>query len=624
MNKNVDVEEILNSKSNTAFRRSSGKDVFLFDSQITTAKAIVKELANRTLRTNHVMLVAKMQSGKTGVCNSVVNILTETKLDMILGIDKFMFVSGMNDCGLKDQTFIRLRQQVIKANADNVYVGKHSKRNLSPNKFFILKNSDLLAYDGNVNNTLIFIDEAHYGSNENNVLTKFLEKHGINWKNTNELVKRNIYIVSISATPFDELVSDTVECKKMIELKTTENYVGVSEFLNKDLVYSANKDDVTVEGKIFEYIEDAHQRMVKNNNGVGVIFVRTRNFDVIKNNPFVCGKFDIHEMFSGGTNIEYDLLNETMNNMVIRNEYNKKRPTLNIKDVVDLPIADVKPLIVLIKGAFRAGITIDAKYKDYIYMVYDYSVKSDTTAQALLGRMCGYRDTETCKIENTHFYINKQYADMYSTWEGDFTNRDAIPCNKMKYEWVDNDFVGTDSELGTKSCGNFDIPLSDEEIISIYTNGKGKKNRVEFMEYKITEIFNAHGIQNVSYDYICEVVISGKNNYALSSRQKRFEDFSSESLIFQFRPFKMPKFMEDNNGRDYLTKDDLGKKCISLVLDAEIYENDDTLTIEGNKRLLVYYGEVGQKIRVANRKGMYKAHKDTNVPKDKKTIKKLA
>ena len=89
-------------------------------------------------------------------------------------------------------------------------------------------------------------------------------KHGVDWKNTNELIKRNIYIVSVSATPFDELVSDRIQSKKMVELDTDSTYVGVSNYLNKDVVFNADKDDIQDDGAIFDYIMDADWRMEDN------------------------------------------------------------------------------------------------------------------------------------------------------------------------------------------------------------------------------------------------------------------------------------------------------------------------------------------------------------------------
>ena len=340
-----------------------------------------------------------------------------------------------------------------------------------------------------------------------------------------------------------------------------------------------------------------------NNNENGAIIIRTRHFDVIESNPFVMDNFNLFEMYSSGTKIEYEKLNEYMQEIKEDNKNRSVYKTLGLK-------CKTKPLIVLIKGAFRAGITIDEAYKDIIYMVYDYSVKCDTTAQALLGRMCGYRSNDL-KIANTHFYLNKKFATMYSNWENDFKNRSLIPCDTIKMEWISNGYKGNDVELGSKSCGNFYVNLSDNEIIDLYKKGKKRNSRVSMMAQELPIIFNKHHVE-AKYNYIGECQLSGKNNYAQSSQEKRFNSFSSDSLVFQFRPEKIKEFVNDTK-RTYLTKEDLGKKCVSVVLDAEIYENGGNITIKGNKRLLVYYVEVGQKKMAFSRKKQYKAHKDTKL-----------
>ena len=606
-----DLASILIKKTNSYFRKSDDKNNkgYIFDSQINTARKIVLQLGSNVTRRNHVCVVASMQAGKTGTCNSVINIINTSKLYKTMAIKKYMFITGMNDCGLKEQTYIRLKEQVIGASDDNIYIGKRSKKNLSENKYFVLKNSDLLSYEGNIDNALIFIDESHYGSNEKNILTKFLVKHGIDWKDTNELIKRNIYIVSISATPFDELVSDTVNCKKTIELNTDDNYVGVTEYLKNDLIFDTEKHDITEDGRNFDLIMDAHHRMLDNDED-GAIIIRTRNTETIIENQYVQTHFDVFEMTSSGTKIEYAKFNHMLNVMYENNVSYKKRKEALAKFGVEVESPTTKPLIVIIKGAFRAGITIDSRFKDMIYMVYDSSVKADTTAQALLGRMCGYRSSKD-KITNTYFYINKNHANMYSQWEGDFQNKNLIPCDKCVFEWTDNGYKGDDVIFGSRSCGNFALDLNDNDILDIFTKCKSKRNRNKIVEPIIAELLKKNNY-HITYDYIGEVHTSGKNNYAKSSQEKRFDSFSADSLVFQFRPEKIKKFVEETN-RDYITKDDLGKKCISLVLDATINENGKEITIGGNKRLLVYYVEVGQKRRVFSRKNQYKAHKDTKI-----------
>ena len=37
-----------------------------------------------------------------------------------------MFISGMNDCGLKEQTYKRVIEQIADANVDNTYFGKEA------------------------------------------------------------------------------------------------------------------------------------------------------------------------------------------------------------------------------------------------------------------------------------------------------------------------------------------------------------------------------------------------------------------------------------------------------------------------------------------------------------------
>lgn len=600
----TNLADILMRKNNDFFRKNidPNNNGYIFDNAINTARKIVLQLGGNVLRTNHVMLTAKMQSGKTSVCNAVINIIQKSKLYKDMSINKIMFLSGMNDCGLKEQTYQRLKEQVIGANEDNIYIGKRSKRNLSKNKYFVLKNSDLQDFDDIIDNSLIFIDESHYGSNEKNKLTQFLVKHGIDWKNTNDLIKRNIYIVSISATPFDELVSDTVACKQMIELETSDDYVGVTSFINNDTIFECEHSDVEYDGPIFDYIIDAHDRMIENQE-LGAIFIRTNKFDVIKENPYVTTNFSVFEMCANGSKIEYNRLDEKLNQLIEVNKYYKNALRCGVN-------VATKPLIVLIKGAFRAGITINPTYKDIIYMVYDYSLKADTTAQALLGRMCGYRNDKE-QAKKTYFYLNKKFADMYSAWENDFSNRALIPANKMKWEWCSNGVCGDNVTFGSKSCGNVALKLKDEDILDIYLRTKNKRNTHDIMSSILPNIFEKYNC-HIKYDYIGDVYVRGKNKYSMSSQTKRFNNFTDDSTVCQMRPEKIKQFQIDTN-RNFFTKEDIGKRCISLVLDSIISETNNGIKIEGNKRLLIYYVEVAPKEYVFSRKGQYKPHKDTKL-----------
>ena len=466
----------------------------------------------------------------------------------------------------------------------------------------------MLAFDGTIDNAVIFIDECHYGSGNNNILSKFLYKNGIDWKNSNELIARNIYIVSVSATPFGELISDTQETKQCVELRTDDEYIGVSTYKENGLIHSAHTDN-DVFGDICYRLADSIEQM-RANDEIGVCMVRTRDFENFKNDMFIQYNFEVYEMFSNGSKIEYDKLTNKIFDFKRINDFNKRFRGVKNPFILSQKI-ECKPLLVLIKGAYRAGMTLPSDVKDLVYMVYDYSIKSASTAQALLGRMCGYRAKDT-KLK-THFYINDRAANMYSEWENDFSDRSKIPSDKVMKSWVfDKDELSSDPDitLSSKSCGNFYISLSDKEIEYIFAKCKNKRTCHTNIKRILPKLFEAHNI-DIHYDYVNEAHVQGKNNYAESSQDKRFNAFSEDSLVFGFRPEKMKDFMDKTN-RDYLTNDDFGQRCISVVLDAEI-DKTSGKCIGGNKRLLVYYVEVGAYKIVANQMSMFEPHKCTDV-----------
>lgn len=603
------ISRFLNTISNDAFRKvtDSSSSAYVYDAQIQAAKEVVSELACNKTRSNHVILVAKMQSGKTGTCNTIANIIMSTSLHRQMAIRKVLYITGMNDCGLAFQTYSRVLEQVKDASESNTFDGTKLSKDVENPKYFVLKNSNLKKFEGDINGSLIFIDEAHFGSKERNVLTKFMLSKGIDWKNKNSLIANNVYIVSVSATPFEEIISDTVDCKPMIELRTDESYVGVSEYIQKGLVHSATKDDITT-GAIFQYIQDAYERMEENSEK-GIVIIRTRNFEPFYEEHPIMKKFDIHQMYASGSHIEYDKFNEIMSSMMEKNNHNNRLYYRATRDSrVTAAPTEVKPLLVLIKGAFRAGITLNPKVKDLIYMVYDFSAGADTTAQALLGRMCGYRDLEH-SVFNTHFYLNSTFAQMYADWENDFQNKELVPCSKTKWVWVDNSYEGLETKLGTKPCGNFAINLTAEDVRYIYQTCSVSKQQSRITERIIPTILRKYH-KSIPYDYFIEAYMSGKNRYAKSTQEKRFDAFSEDSLVFQFAPDKMKKFISDT-GRKSLTREDIGKKAIGVVFDITVDVVNGKLILGGNKRLLIYYVEVGQKKRVANHNTQYQVHKDT-------------
>jgi len=607
-----DFQQKVMEASNDCFRNGDANDVrYIFDEQINAAKEIVCSFLDMTTRRGHVFLVARMQSGKTGTTNAVCNIVNNLQLNGQMMVNKFFFISGMNDCGLKSQTHKRLIEQVTDANVSNTYIGKRSlqKGNRMENmKYFCLKNSDLMGFDGSIDNSIIFIDECHYGSNATNKLTKFLEKNGVSWKNENNLISRNIYIVSVSATPFSEMISDTIDCKKVIVLNTSSGYYGVSDFYDNGQVHeskSGSHDDIA---DILFALREGYTQMRKD-DVCGICFVRCRNFEELKSRNFIKYNFDVYEMDASSTKINYDKLNVRIEELLEINRYNSQFKGIETPYILAKK-KPIKGLLVIIKGAFRAGITIDAKYKDYVYCVYDHNTTAAATAQAMLGRMCGYRGENKNLV--TQFWVNSRYAEQYSEWESSDFDKDNIPCDGFQKIWIENtaDLSKGTPIYASKSCGNFAIELSKEEVEKLYIACKAKRNGRKNAMVLFPQLLAKKGIQ-CNYDYFHEAAMSGKNNYKNSSQIKRFDSFSNDSLVYGFRASEIAEFKE-KTGRDYLTREDYGLRCVSIVLDAEIDKNTDTC-IGGNCRLLVYYSEVGAFRMAPNKNSMYQKHKDTNI-----------
>ena len=615
MAKVINLEERLNRITSETINSYINDERYkFFDNKVEVAKNVIKTICSNESRTNHAILAASMQAGKTAVMNAVCDLLILSGIASELNIKRFIFATGMNDVKLKEQTIERAFSQIIGANEENVCfkLNKADKNS----KFFFLKNSDLINAKIPLKNSILFLDEVQFGTNESNQLTKFLLRNGVDWKNRQGLRSNNTFIISVSATPFNEMVSDTLDVKKIVNISKDSNYIGVSEFLSNDMIMDATRDDL-IDGSIFQYITEAYYRMKEETIGCGIIFIRTREFPLIKYNSFVSEKFDLIELTcANSSNIDYELINDPIDKMISKYDYLTQRNKRG----------SIKPIIVLIKGAFRAGVTIPERHKDFVYMVYDFSTSAETTAQALLGRMCGYRNVENDNWKRTRFYINKKFSEQYGLWEKDYSNKDNIPSDRMQYEWVEKGYSGGKVEIASKCCGNVAIPLTDEEIMKFFSiSGKNTSanlcKRAEPIYREVLENRRMLNSEDMKYDYIGEVYLRGKNNYALSTRRIRFDGFSEDGLVFQFKPDKIKDFAKSHDGRTEFTEDDLGLKSIYLVLDANVIKDEEknSITITGNKRLLVYQVKAALRTKVANRSNMFKPHKCTDLSYEAKT-----
>lgn len=303
----------------------------------------------------HVILTAQMQSGKTGTFHNIIERMHTSGL-----VNKSILLCGMSDENLYNQAV----RDASEYNSLLVDTGKLKVKYLQHlNRFNI---------SGTFRDALIIIDESDRDSKVGSRMDKLLSRAGIPINgNTHILKERNIYIVSVSATPFAEY-SDVVHKnsheKSIVHLRPGTNYIGIKD---------------NVEHNNFHPIFDIESKPRKFKD----IVERgpTPKYSIIRYDP---------------RSIEFSVFKKLANDngwglFVDRANYHQCPEELpyQISSInAILSTRPTRPSLILVHGKYRAGIVLSDK--QYIQMVWENSKapKTDTIVQGLIGRVCGYHN----------------------------------------------------------------------------------------------------------------------------------------------------------------------------------------------------------------------------------------
>ncbi len=647
---NLNWEKLIDNLSIEQIQKEgvSHPDSIIYENQFEAAKKFVKAMMSYyvpgetefTSRNHHLLVSALPQSGKTGFMGAVANIITITDgLMKYLKINSIWFITGMNDTGLQKQTAERIELQVIGATDSNVDSGSRDLVKTKDSFFKVYRNQELrspeklLVAKGELKNALIFIDEAHYGSSEKSKLHSFFKYHGLDFKNRNELLDKAIYICSISATNTSEIFSDLSDSKQHIILNPANQYYGPQEMLEFDQIFQASNidfklDKSTNEYPIINYIKTAYNDMCKfaydeikpRFNGDtgerdftprGCCFIRaSKKIDgIIKKNEFVKEKFNIIQIdTSSSKKVNYDSVFKEFK--VMLNSPNEK------------------PVIFLVKGGYRAGITKHPQIKDYTFMIYDRSISLLSTIQGLLGRMCGVR--ENWQVASlTKFYVEREHVKQYVEWEMSDFDREHVPA---KFVWVnssemsDKEIVNlkssekynqeNDFKMGTEVYGEpIESKLTDEQIRKIYEIAETQRtnssveNRQKLVQI-LSELNDDNGNPiSQSFHFIAETYIKpgGVSGVTIDGEiVTKYKDKVLKDWVLGKAPggvkFHGQKHFESIFGRTKFDEIlDIGKIAAHVVL------NDKEKIIRVILRKLV------PSYRIPQQEKNYQSHKDTNL-----------
>jgi len=465
---------------------------YVYDNQLEASKEIIY---NFFTGKRWSLLLAEMQSGKSGAFFSIPYIINENRtlvkklnIDIFDGIINVWLLTGMMETELTNQ---------FKGDIDSYTgMGEEIKSHVLDNNLLqkYLKNyqSNTLSYDEKRNiermrkNSLILIDESHYGSNKKSSLDKFLKEIiNISPNGENEfLVEKNIYIVSISATPMAETLESSK--KELVILKNSYSYYGISEMFKLNKIHDSYdlKDSKSI-NLMLDYINKI--------NKIGFIIIRTTKSGIDKILIEINKKItDIDP-----NPIYYDSKHKDTIDSILSRDINKKT-------------------IIFIKGKLRAGKQL--KNKNKVIMIHDTANSNvDTTVQSLLGRFCGYNSNKDVEI-----FCDKFSAEKYKNWVENGFILNKVP-DKSK-----NVLSNRDKNLRIETLHHsklFDVSNNFDIDCIMNKSRKTKEDKI-----KVLELINDDDINKIIKDKILSIhydigsIFKVDQNKKNSSYKKQYED----------------------------------------------------------------------------------------------------
>ena len=346
--------------------------------------------------TRYILFRAPLQSGKTGTYQYLIRRMFEAG-----EIDQAYIICGSHEVTLLDQ----VRKDVRQWHGGQQY----------ENKIGVLFRQHFKSATMRTRRTLIINDESHLDCQTDQQLHQFLSRHNLSMSGTTDVMLRNqVYIVSVSATPFAEesvMVHGDSHSKARVQLAVDETYYGPHEYHRDGLLrptFSVMEEQgrAAFTGLVRGIMDKQKYVVIRLREGSAKKRAIQRNAAIVSGSGRISEKTDS------------DLLLEIVNELeesgvrVVRftSEYSKKDTQVVVtseeadnhyrkyrRHVVCLEEAPVVPTIVLLDGRLRCGKRVP---KVHIGMTWDSAMaaNTDVTLQGLLGRLCGYLGLEPYNV----------------------------------------------------------------------------------------------------------------------------------------------------------------------------------------------------------------------------------
>jgi hypothetical protein len=314
------------------------------------------EIISKFDETTYVMLLAEMQSGKTGTFLLVICEMIREGL-----VDYGVIFTGNREIELKEQTeksrddfFVTYAEYLTNKGIDLSIIETIK----NGNKIKVVWGPDLKKFKA-LGKTIYVWEESHFGQSKTQEVDKFITDLGID--PTGNSAPEGCFVLSVSATPFSEFTANVrnQQHKHIVRMRSPDSYRGVKKMCQDKQIHT------------YSYTPEKQFKKCLAMSGNGYAIVRGMTKKLIK----------IAQSKGWATKI-YDLHSKW-----------------KINDV--LSVEPEQPTVIFIKGKLRMGKVI---IKTHLLWCLETSnnPKTDTLVQGLLGRCCGY-DSRA----DIHIYIKK-------------------------------------------------------------------------------------------------------------------------------------------------------------------------------------------------------------------------
>lgn len=445
---------------------------------------------------NHIILKAPTQSGKTTVMTLLYLICNDSFIRTKLGIKRIIYLTGDNQVELSNQNMQRFWEQCCLPKPPIRISGKNSclitevydKMNEYEDKgripFIMIRNQDCSKFKkllNSLSNTLIMVDESHYGTRQlTSQVNKLLQNFGKDFSgDPKKLLKANTYILSVSATPYNEESADDSNnngdlLKGIVEYRPGKEYIGFSGLYHKNMIEGVNDNSVVKDiDKFTDFLKEQRAKMDE-------IYAETKR------------KCAMIVRMQGEKTVLRDIGKNGLKKIASKYGFDIKIITSEVENIDYFSAYDMirfsqfeggDNVLVIVKQGFSYGISIPDDIKPLIATIYDFRPNSgkdsttDSTEQGLLGRMTGYHPFGINKY--LKIYINQvMLLGLYGyhiTREIDtpnIPNAKNIKCRCTREEWDNRIYQPTKTKDADKVKKSYIVLWNNSTSVPLIFNGK--------------------------------------------------------------------------------------------------------------------------------------------------------